>query len=142
MCVPVEALHLLPVLKQTLQQLQAAHNPADMKQCAMKKDSTSSLLVNTYDIRAHNILLMYSGNMSGNTQIAAMTFDLESNGEMDNYFSSKLIKSLPLYMTSMQTHVSNVHQTTNMAEKCKRLGVSSATPTLGMMSWSVWILFG
>ena len=59
----------------------------------------------------------------GNTQIAAMTFDLESNGEMDNYSSSMLVKSLSLYMTSMQTYVSNVHQTTNMAEKCKRLGV-------------------
>ena len=66
---------------------------------------------------------MYSRNMWVNTQIAAMTFDLESNGGMDNYFSSKLVKSLSLYMTSMQTYVSNVHQTTNMAEKCKRLGV-------------------
>ena len=43
--------------------------------------------------------------------------------EKDNYFSSMLVKSLSLYTTSMQTYVSNVHQTTNMAEKCKRLGV-------------------
>ena len=64
---------------------------------------------------------MYSGNMSGNTQIAAMTFDLESNGEMDNYFSSKLVQSLSLH--DKQTYVSNVHQATNMAEKCKTLGV-------------------
>ena len=77
--------------------------------------------------------------MSG-TQIAAMTFDLESNGEMDNYSSSMLVKSLSLYMTSMQTYVSNVQQKTTWQRNTKDLEyVSSATPTLGMMSWSIWI---
>ena len=52
MCVPVEVLHLLPVLKQTLQQLQAAHNPADMKQCTMKKDPLNKFSACAYDIRA------------------------------------------------------------------------------------------
>ena len=114
-----------------------------MKQCAMKEVnktlSTTSLLVNTYDIRALTQYTQWE-TCQGNTQIAAMTFDLESNGEMNNYFSSMLVKSLSLHMTSMQTYVSSVHRKTTGQRNAKHFEyVSSATPTLGMMSWSVWI---
>ena len=98
----------------------------DMKQCAMKEVnktlSTTSLLVNTYDIRALTQYTQWE-TCQGNTQIAAMTFDLESNGEMNNYFSSMLVKSLSLHMTSMQTYVSSVHRKTKRPEKCKTLWV-------------------
>ena len=99
--------------------------------------STTSLLVNTYDIRPLTQYTQWE-TCQGNTKITAMTFDFESNGEMNNYFSSMLVKSLSLHMTSMQTYVSNVHRKTTGQRNAKDLEyVSSATPTLGMMSWSV-----